>query len=108
MPAGRANACPGDVCPFQVVVIVSFACAGASITATTMAAAPPAPLTYYNGDHWDPAAASSDKGFALLALAQAIVTITTSWNGHTSPGLAFALPAGTLTLAVVSPYATGP
>ena len=90
------------------MIAIAVDCNHASIAATTMAVAPPAPLTYYNADHWDPTAASSDKGYALLAPAHANETITTTWNGHTSPGHAFAVPAGTLTLAMVSPYATGP
>jgi len=89
-------------------IAIAVDCDHASIAGTTVTVTPQAPVIYYNADRWDPTATASDKGFALLAPARAAETITTTWHGHTSPAHAFATPAGTLTLAVVSPYATGP
>jgi len=89
-------------------IAIAVDCDHASIAGTTVTVAPQAPVIYYNADHWDPTATTSDKGFALLAPGHATESIATTWHGHNLPAHAFITAAGTLTLAVVSPYATGP
>ena len=86
------------------VIAIAVDCNHASIAGATMTVAPQTPLVYYNGNHWDPSAMSSDKGYALVAPAHASETITAAWHATTFPPHAVAAPASTLTLAVISPY----
>jgi hypothetical protein len=86
------------------VITIAVDCNHASIAGATITVAPQAPLIYYNADHWDPTATSSDKGYALLAPANASETVTAAWHATTFPSHAVTAPASTLTLAVVTPY----
>jgi hypothetical protein len=86
------------------MIAIAVDCNHASIAGATLTVAPQAPLTYYNADHWDPTATTSDKGYALLGPPHPTETITAAWHTTSLPSHTVAAPAGTLTLAVISPY----
>jgi hypothetical protein len=86
------------------LIAIAVDCNHASIAGATMTVAPQAPLTYYDADHWDPTATTSDKGFALLAPPHPTETVTAAWHATTFPIHSVTSPASTLTLAVISPY----
>ena len=86
------------------LITIAVDCDHASIAGATFTVAPQAPLVYYATDHWDPAASSSDKGYALVTHSNATEAITAASHGHSFPAHAVVTPAATLTLAVASPY----
>jgi len=90
----------------STLISIAVDCNHATVPAATDAIAPAAQLTYYDADamRWDPQLAASTNGFALVTNAAANETVTAAWHGQAFPAHPAATPAGTLSLAVASPY----
>jgi hypothetical protein len=88
----------------STLIAIAVDCSQATIAGATMTVAPQAALTYYDAGHWDPAATSSDQGYALVARASSTETLTAVARGQSFPAHTVTAPASTLTLAVTSPH----
>jgi hypothetical protein len=88
--------------PTLIAAVVD--CQHAAVSGSTIAIAPTAPVTYYDGTKWNPTLAASANGFALVPGAAATESITAAWQGHAFPARPAAAPASTLSLVLVTPY----
>jgi hypothetical protein len=89
------------------LITASVDCARDTLDGSTLAVTPsPGAVTYYDttAKQWDATLAASTNGFALVTAPAATVSATTSLGATSLPPHTVTVPAGTLTIAVLTPH----
>lgn len=88
------------------LITASVDCARDTLNGSTISVAPsPGKVTYYDADakHWDAQLAASTNGFALVTGAASSVAVTGKLGTVQLPPHTVEVPAGTLTIGVITP-----
>jgi hypothetical protein len=90
----------------STLITATVDCARDTLDGSTIAVAPsPGTVTYYDatGKQWDTQLATSTNGYALVTGAASSVAVTGQLGAVALPPHAITVPAGTLTIAVLTP-----